>query len=375
MKLFPLRLAPRFARLLPLCFAVLVAAVVPPVLARDSAPPYSAINRTQPLKSVGQLTLKPTDVAAELQADAALGRISPLRFAVPNDVSVTPATHGTWETVEGGRLWRLRVVSAGATDLNFGFSSFWLPEGATLHINAESEYYSQGPYTAQDNAAHGQLWTALVPGDSAVIEVFVPKGAQPEPQLILSRVGAGYRDWFGRKDGGGIPKSGACNIDVICPQAVGWENEIRSVGVYSLEGSFACTGTLIGNAQNNFRNFFLTANHCEVTSLNAASVVVYWNFQSPTCGALSGGSLLQNQSGAVFRAAKADVDFCLLELTSVPRRASMSITLVGTVQVPRLRAWSAFTIRTRTRKRLANPPTRFSRATVASERAALERIG
>jgi len=318
MKLFSLRLAPRFTCFFTLCFSVLFAAVAPPAQARDSAPPYSAIKSTTPLSNVGQLTIKPTDVAAELQADAALGRISPLRFAVPHDVSVTPATHGTWEKAEGGRLWRLRVVSAGATDLNFGFSSFWLPEGATLHVNAESESYSQGPYTAQDNAEHGQLWTALVPGESSVIEVFVPAGAQPEPQLILSRVGAGYRDWFGRKDGGGIAKSGACNIDVVCPEAAGWENEIRSVGVYSISGFMTCTGTLIGNAQNNFRAFFLTANHCALSPANAPSVVVYWNYQSPTCGAHSGGSLLQNQSGATFRAARSDVDFCLMELSEIP---------------------------------------------------------
>jgi hypothetical protein len=321
MKLFSLRRTPQASRNFTLCLSVLCLAGVLTAAARDSTPPYSAAKSAQSLANVGQLSLKATDVAAELKADAAQGKSGPQRFAVPHDVTATPATHGTWETVEGGRLWRLRVVAPGSTDLNFGFSSFWLPEGATLHVLAESEYYFQGPYTAQDNAAHGQLWTALVPGEAAVIEVFVPTGVQPEPQLILSRVGAGYRDWFGRKDGGGIPKSGACNIDVVCPQTAGWENEIRSVGVYTLNGAFTCTGTLIGNAQNNFRSFFLTANHCEVSAANAPSMVVYWNFQSPTCGALSGGSLSQNQSGATFRAAKAEVDFCLVELSQVPSPA------------------------------------------------------
>jgi len=58
-----------------------------------------------------------------------------------------------------------------------------------------------------------------------------------------------------------------------------------------------------------------------VSAANAASMVVYWNFQSPICGALSGGSLAQNQSGATFRAAKYDVDFCLVELNEVPSPA------------------------------------------------------
>ena len=42
------------------------------------------------------------------------------------------------------------------------------------------------------------------------------------------------------------------------------------------------------------------------------------NYQSPTCGAHTGGSLSQNQIGTIFRAAKADVDFLLLELEDVP---------------------------------------------------------
>ena len=117
-----------------------------------------------------------------------------------------------------------------------------------------------------------------------------------------------------------IPKAGACNIDVVCPQGLPWTNQIRSVGVYTVGGIWTCTGTLLANANaaTPYRNFFLTANHCELNTGNAPSVVVYWNFQSPTCGALGGGSLAQNQSGAIFRAARADVDVALIELEETP---------------------------------------------------------
>jgi hypothetical protein len=115
-----------------------------------------------------------------------------------------------------------------------------------------------------------------------------------------------------------VAKAGSCEIDVVCPQAAAWTNEIRSVARYTISGSILCTGTLISDAAGDFRNFFLTANHCELSSNNSPSVVVYWNFQSPTCGQLGGGSLDQNQSGAIFRAAKADVDFALIELASMP---------------------------------------------------------
>jgi hypothetical protein len=299
-----------------LATCLLVAAF--PALAREGAPPLSQQRRVRPLAAVGQLVLPPTDTQFELATDAARGTGTPLPFAKPTLVTVTPETDGTWEQLPEGRLWRLRITSAGATDLNFGFSQFWLPAGATLHILSEEEAYFQGPYTAGDNKPHGQLWTPVLPGGSGCIELFVPAQTAEEPRLVLSQVGLGYRDLFHRRKDLFQPAAGACEIDVACPQAAGWSNEIRSVARYSISGSSLCTGTLIADAEGDLRNYFLTANHCGLNAANAASVVVYWNYQSPTCGQLGGGSLSQNQSGAIFRAAKTDVDVALIELADVP---------------------------------------------------------
>jgi len=289
-----------------------------PGLARNGLPPLSQQRPVRPLATVRQLVLPATDPQFELAADAARGAGTPLRFAKPTAVAVTPETDGTWEQLPEGRLWRLRITAAGATDLNFGFSQFWLPEGATLHISSESEAYFQGPYTAGDNKPHGQLWTPVVPGGSGCLELFVPTQTAEEPRLVLSQIGLGYRDLFHPQKELFQPTAGACEIDVACPQATGWSNEIRSVARYSVSGNSLCTGTLIADAESDLRNYFLTANHCGLSAANAASVVVYWNYQSPTCGQLGGGSLAENQSGAIFRAAKADVDFALLELEDVP---------------------------------------------------------
>jgi len=286
--------------------------------ARQGTPPPSREQKVNDLATVQQLVMPATDKRAELNADARVGVTAPLRFAVPETVHITPATHGSWEQVRGGRLWRLRVRSDGATDLNFGFSDCSLPDGATLHVYSEDEDYVQGPYNARDNKLHGQLWTPVLPGSRAVIELFVPANAVREPQLVLSRVNRGYRDMFHRQKDLSIAKAGSCNIDVICPSADPWRNEIRSVARYTISGSSLCTGTLINNVSNDFRPYFLTADHCGINSGNAASVVVYWNFQSPTCGQHDGGSLAQNQSGATFRATRADVDFTLIELDEVP---------------------------------------------------------
>src|SRR6185436_5237515 len=131
----------------------------------------------------------PTDAQRELAVDANIGGAAPLRFAVPSKIEVTPATHGTWEQLPDGRLWRLRIISAGATDLNFGFTTFWLPEGATLHVCSENDAYFQGPYTAADNKPHRELWTPVVPGAAAFLELFVPAQSKEQPQIVLSQIG------------------------------------------------------------------------------------------------------------------------------------------------------------------------------------------
>jgi hypothetical protein len=108
---------------------------------------------------------------------------------------------------------------------------------------------------------------------------------------------------------------------VVCPIGAAWSNEIRSVALYTVEGLSACSGTLISDVAGDRRAFFLTANHCDISPDNASTVVVYWNYQSATCGTHGPGSLAQNQSGAIFRAAKADVDVTLIELAQIPDRS------------------------------------------------------
>ena len=308
----------RFGRWHLLCAAFFVSATWP-AAARLGSPPQSFRQQVHSLAEIQQFGLPPTDTQAELAADEKTGAGVPMRFTVPHAVTITPATHGTWEQLTNGRLWRLRIQSAGATDLNLGFTRFWLPEGATLHVISESESYYQGPYTSRDNNPYGQLWTPVIPGDRAVIELFVPAQARQQPQLVLGHIGAGYRNWFHEQNLSVSSQAEAdCNIDVACPIAAAWSNEVRSVALYSVYGTFACTGTLITDVAGDFRSYFLTANHCGVDADNAPTMVVYWNYQSTNCGTHGPGSLAQNQSGATFRAGKADVDFTLVELDEMP---------------------------------------------------------
>ncbi len=304
-----------------------------PAHARQGTPPYTWTHPAKAAAEIPQLALAPVDSQALLSEDAqaldhgGLPVTKQLRVAIGNNVRINPQRDGLWETLPtGARLWRLRVHADGATDFHFGFDRFQLPPGATLHLLSSNEAYFDGPYTSADSNVSAQFWSPLIPGESASIEVYLPAGTElPNNALALSYIGSGYRDAFMRKSGPGLTgagPSGACNIDVVCSLGDLYRNEIRAVAKYTFvsgASTYLCTGTLVMDQPGDFKNYFLTANHCIGNNTQASTMTLYWNYQSAVCGDHGGGSLSQNQTGgATYRASRSDVDFSLVELNSKP---------------------------------------------------------
>lgn len=271
----------------------------------------------QPLEAVETLVMPPVDVAALLAEDelrAAQGL--PPRFAQPILVDVTPASHGTWETLaDGTRLWRLRVLAEGALSLNFGFARYHMPEGGSLLLYSPDRSRTAGPFTAADNEAHGQLWSPILLGADIVIEISLPADQESHLELLLASVNYGYAE-FGKPH---TITSGACNRDVICPEGDTWREQIRSVAVISTGGSTFCTGFLVNNTAQDLKGYFMTANHCGINSGNAPSLVAYWNYENSYCrpvgdGSPGDGMLDQYSTGSIFRASYSFSDFTLVEL-------------------------------------------------------------
>lgn len=263
-------------------------------------------------------------LAVEDAAREAAGE--PWRFAVPHAVSVVPGTHGLRETLaDGTSVWRMRVSAPGAAHLNFGFTRFRLPEGAHLFVYAADGSDRLRPYGAADNAPYGELWTPIVRSDDVVIELDLPKGLEGQGEVHLGSINVGYRG-FGV--GGSELFSGSCNVDVVCPLGDGWRNEIPSVARISIGGSALCTGFMVNNVRGDQKPLFMTAYHCGLRSSNSGSLVVYWNYETSTCGGTPNGSLSQNQSGSFFRSGYSPSDFTLVELAASPNPA-WEITFAG----------------------------------------------
>jgi lysyl endopeptidase len=263
------------------------------------------------------------------EQDAARERLGlPPRFAVPQQVSVGPARRGTWEDLgDGQMLWRLRVLGReGTTSLNLGFTRFHLPPGARLLLYSADGSQVLRPFTAADNERHGQLWTPVVLTSDLIVELTVPRKQMRAVKLTLGWVNQGYRG-FGTLPSEVYAKSGSCNLDVECLDAGdAWRNTMRAVGVISTGGSTFCTGSLLNDTAGDRKMYFITANHCGITSSNAASLVVYWNYQNSFCrtpgstasGQAGDGTLTQFHTGSLFRATSSASDFTLVELDDPP---------------------------------------------------------
>jgi lysyl endopeptidase len=249
----------------------------------------------------------------------------PPRYAIPEAVSITPATRGTWESLPDGRmLWRLRIVGReGTTSLNLGFSRFQMTPHGRLFLYSADGQEKLRPFTSDDNEAHGQLWTPPVITNDLVVELTVPASEKDKVVLELASINQGYRG-FGTTP---AVKSGACNLDVECLDAGDpWREEMQAVAVISTGGSTFCTGSLINNTANDHKMYFITANHCGIGAGNAASLVAFWNFQNSFCrtpgsaqsGQAGDGTLTQFHTGSFFRANSAASDFTLVELDDPP---------------------------------------------------------
>jgi hypothetical protein len=287
---------------------LLVLAACPPVAYAQRATDRAAVVRVPPLDLDA---IRTEDLQREAEG------LAP-RFAIPHETVLRPATDGTWDDRDPGlRRWDLRISSPGALSLNLGFTAYYMPAGGELHIFATDGSSEIRPFTEADNAPHGELWTPVILSDDIIVEVRVPRAVADQLMLDLTSINVGYR-FFGQPPN---ERSGACNIDVVCPAADAWRNEIPAIGVISTGGSLFCTGFMVNNTAWDSKPYFMTANHCGINSGNAASLVVYWNFQSPTCGQHGGGSLSQFQTGSFFRATYSTSDFTLVELDEMPNPA------------------------------------------------------
>lgn len=322
---------PRLSRIIA-ALALLVAAAT--LAAKDTEVPR-VVGKIAAEGTTATLSFPSMDLTKSARSAGKMG--TAFRFAEPafpdTTLGVTRGepTHGEWLEVDAETvMWRAKIDGAGALSLNLAFENFWLPAGATLTVLDDRSTRTLGPYTDADIKSHGELWTSILPGEAAVIELVAPKSRAHAVTLTLRSVQRGFRSPFGN-----LSKSGSCNVDTVCPEGDAWRDQIRGVVAYSFGGDIACTGTLINNAPasgQQKRPYVLTADHCfrdesgTFLAERQNSLVFYWRYESRSCrapGSTASGNPIGlddaiEQRGGRIVANRQGTDFLLLELDDYP---------------------------------------------------------
>ncbi len=241
----------------------------------------------------------------------------PFRFAKTFSVNYDVKNSGKCETLPNGdKIWRIGFKSSGAYSLNIIFNEYLLPERAKLFLYNELKNDIIGAFTYKNNKDTKILPTMLVKGDVIIIEYYEPFNVEFFGKLNIGQVAHDYKGTFGYQKDGSFGASGSCNIDINCPEGDNWQVEKRSVCRFLMGGAYLCSGALINTTSPTAFSTFLTANHC-IPGGAYSTWVFYFNYESPTCNGVD-GSTAQTIAGCSFLATHNNLDFCLVEMSSIP---------------------------------------------------------
>jgi len=244
---------------------------------------------------------------------------TPYRFGIEIETDLDLLADAEWELMsDGTKVWRMAIACEEATSISFLFDQFNVPKGGKLFVYDWNRSEFLGAFDHRNNQEQQMLAIGLLNSDKIVLEYHQPSELEELADLHISQIVHGYRailNKFENPERGPFGSSGACNINVNCPEGDPWQVESRSVALIVSGGFAQCTGALVNNTNNDGTPYFLTANHC--LGGNVGAWVFYFNHQSVNCVG-SNGPTNQSLSGAVVRANNSGSDFALLELNETP---------------------------------------------------------
>lgn len=288
-------------------------------------------------QSVDVQMMPATNVEKLLNEDASVQEKSrPLRMGIGYKVDKTFDNSGRKDiTEDGGMLWRAKFVSEGAVMTYLVLDKLNIPAEGKLFVYSPDREQVYGPYTNADIQEVGAMETDNIIGDELILEYYEPANAAFKGEINIAAVMHVYRDFLGVRDDSKGPigtADGNCHIDVVCPDAQGWNYPIKSVVCIGItayvpsEGGYAgflCSGATVNNVRMDKTPYVLTADHC-IESDNQTHKF-YFNYQTYDCGGNTGNYKVANGGTIVARSnttnSMAASDFALLKITG-----SLSVT-------------------------------------------------
>ncbi len=128
-------------------------------------------------------TFAPANQQDSKSAPLQFANLLPVNQLLDHLARLTPFDNG-WTS------YALRIKSPGAKSLSVHLGALQLPGGSEVWLCAADGSLRQGPYR---EAVTGELWTPVVPGDEAWLEVLVHSRKRDEFQATLVDVAGGFR--------------------------------------------------------------------------------------------------------------------------------------------------------------------------------------
>ncbi len=248
------------------------------------------------------------------------GKGSPMRVGIMQKTSISNLHDGVVDTlINGDRIWRMEIVSEGATFLFPCFKKYDIPEGAELYVYDKNHHYVLGKFTSLNVLNDGSFNTQAIPGDHLILEYYEPASVAGTGVLEIDEIGHGYKDMFDlfkEEKGYHGSSEGNCHINVVCPEGDPWRDQIRSVVHYQMVVGgyiYMCSGALINNTNRDKTNYILSAYHCQEDK-NVTRWIFYFNYQTNEC-LRNTGTYNQSVVGASIVAKNDKSDFLLLKLS------------------------------------------------------------
>ena len=245
----------------------------------------------------------------------------------------------TWSTSAAGEaVGAIAFQADGALGLRLGLVVDALPDTAVVRLSSQASgnvvYDATGAEinaTLARNAAAGETdangrtwWTPNLGSDQVQLTITLPAGANAASLAVaipsLSHVFVDPSQLASQAKATGIGAAEACEVDVTC--ASDGANQRDAVGRMSYQSGssgYFCTGTLLNDAAESSRPYFITANHCISTQSEASSLQTDWFFRTATCnsGSLSTSST-KRYNGAKLLFSQSGNDMTLLQLNDAP---------------------------------------------------------
>jgi hypothetical protein len=241
-------------------------------------------------------------------------RPTPFRYAVFEDIFINLKIDGRKDILpdKSGTIWRLKIESDSAYSIQLILRKFFIPIGAKLFVYNENFSQIAGAFTSNNMQNDSTFVIADIIGNKAIIEYFEPAGADFPGEVVIGSVGKAYINIYELK-------SESDYIGVNCPEGKDLQDVKHSVCKITFRSdssSYLCSGALLNNARNNEIPYFLTASHCISTSVEASTLIAYFNYEREGCNGIA--LTARTLSGAMLLTNSPESDYTLLRLNNKP---------------------------------------------------------